>query len=245
MNKNSWVDNHFVPAALILGLALILTSFIAAGYLYKIRSLDNTISVVGSAKQRVTANSVKWTFNISRIVSELNRKDGYAKMEKDTELIKKFLSNNLLTEKEYNIAPIMNEEIWHGDNYQGPRESTLREQITIQSDNVKKITDLANRTKDLVDQGVFLSSWPIEYYYSNLSELRVSLLSKAIEDAKARATEITKTTGKSVGDLKSAASGVVQVLAPNSVDVSDYGQYDTTSLEKDIMVTVRAAFFVK
>jgi hypothetical protein len=35
---------------------------------------------------------------------------------------------------------------------------------------------------------------------------------------------------------------VVQVLPVNSVDVSDYGSYDTQNIEKEISVTVRAAF---
>ena len=51
--------------------------------------------------------------------------------------------------------------------------------------------------------------------------------------------------GNSVGAIKSASSGVVQVLAPNSVEVSDYGQYDTSKIDKEIMVTVKATFEIK
>jgi hypothetical protein len=42
--------------------------------------------------------------------------------------------------------------------------------------------------------------------------------------------------------LRNASSGVVQVLAADGVDISDYGSYDTTSLNKEVMVTVRAVF---
>jgi hypothetical protein len=35
------------------------------------------------------------------------------------------------------------------------------------------------------------------------------------------------------------------VLVPNSVDVSDYGSYDTSSIEKEIMVTVHPVFGLK
>jgi hypothetical protein len=37
----------------------------------------------------------------------------------------------------------------------------------------------------------------------------------------------------------------VQVLAPNSEDVNDYGTYDTSSINKEIMVTVKASFEIK
>jgi hypothetical protein len=39
--------------------------------------------------------------------------------------------------------------------------------------------------------------------------------------------------------------GLVQVMAPNSVEVSDYGMYDTSSIDKEIMVTVKASFEIK
>lgn len=52
-------------------------------------------------------------------------------------------------------------------------------------------------------------------------------------------------SGKKVGSLKSVSMGVVQVLQPNSVDVSDYGMYDTSTVEKEIMITVKATFTLK
>ena len=73
----------------------------------------------------------------------------------------------------------------------------------------------------------------------------MALIGKAVQDAKARAESIAKSTGQSVGALKSASSGVVQVMAPNSVDISDYGSYDTSTIDKQIMVTARATFFLK
>jgi hypothetical protein len=85
----------------------------------------------------------------------------------------------------------------------------------------------------------------LEYSYTKLPELRVSLLSDAVKDAKARAAKLAESSGKKVDVLKSASVGVVQVLPVNSVDVSDYGTYDTSKIDKDVMVTVKAAFTLK
>ena len=84
-----------------------------------------------------------------------------------------------------------------------------------------------------------------EYYVSTLPQLRVSLVGQAVKDAKARAVEMANSGDSSVGALKSAASGVVQVLAPNSTSVEDYGSYDTSTIQKQVMVTARAVFYVK
>jgi hypothetical protein len=85
----------------------------------------------------------------------------------------------------------------------------------------------------------------LEYYYSKLPELRVKLLSSAIKDAEARAKSIVESTGRKVGSIRSASSGVVQVLPVNSVEISDYGSYDTSYVDKDVMVTVKATFGLK
>jgi hypothetical protein len=72
--------------------------------------------------------------------------------------------------------------------------------------------------------------------------MRVELLSEAIKDAKARAEAIAKESGRQVGELREATGGVVQVLSQGGVDISDSGSYDTESLNKEVMVTVRATF---
>ncbi|MDD4995997.1 MAG: SIMPL domain-containing protein, partial [Patescibacteria group bacterium] len=81
--------------------------------------------------------------------------------------------------------------------------------------------------------------------YTKLPELRISLLAEAIKDAKARAEKIAESSGKRIDVIKSASIGVVQVLPVNSVEISDYGAYDTSSIEKEVMVTVKASFNMK
>ena len=85
----------------------------------------------------------------------------------------------------------------------------------------------------------------MEYYISSLPELRVSLLGEAVKDAESRANSLAEASGKRVGKLKSASSGVVQVLSTNSTDISDYGSYDTSQINKQVMVTVKASFTLK
>ncbi len=39
--------------------------------------------------------------------------------------------------------------------------------------------------------------------------------------------------------------GVVQVLSEGSIDVSDYGTYDTSKIDKEVMITVKTTFGLK
>jgi hypothetical protein len=225
-------------------LGLILAAIVGAVAFYNSRTLDNTLSVTGSEKTQVTADSVKWTFDISRRTTETGLENGYSNMAKDITAVKNFLNQNGIKEEQTTITPIYMHEMYKDPGLGGPREINLSQNITVQSADVQGVTQLAKTTEVLARNGVFLSTRSLEYYYSKLAELRVSLLAGALKDAKARAAEIAEAGDQSVGNLKAASSGVVQVLAPNSIEVSDYGTYDTSSIQKEVMVTVRAVFFV-
>ena len=49
-------------------------------------------------------------------------------------------------------------------------------------------------------------------------------------------------TGGSLGKLRGVDVGVFQVTSPNSTEVSDYGVYDTSTLQKDVTAVVNVTF---
>ncbi len=184
--------------------------------------------------------------SIIRKVPESNLQGGYPLLARDLGLVQAFLKTNAITDDQVTVSQVFVEEVYkYNQNDGGPREFNLRQEVTVQSKDVHGIDALSKNITELSSKGVFLQWNSLEYFVSNLPELRVSLLGDAVKDAHARAVEIAKAGGQSVGSLKSASSGVVQVLAPNSIEVTDYGSYDTQSLEKDVMVTARATFFVR
>ena len=105
--------------------------------------------------------------------------------------------------------------------------------------------EISKNIQPLIEKGVIFSTQSLEFTYTKLPEERVAMLGDAIKDAKARAASLAQSSGKLVGQLKSASSGVVQVTSANSTDVSDYGFYDTSKIEKNIMMTVKASFTLK
>jgi hypothetical protein len=176
-------------------------------------------------------------------------KNGYAMLAKDLSVVQDFLAKKGVNSADVSISPISMEENWSGDSkYVNPGDKlyNLRQPITVQSKEVDKISDVAKSVNELAQKGIVMSTFgSIEYYFSKISDLRVSLLSEAVKDAKARAEKILEPSGGKVGRMKNASSGVVQVLPKNSVEISDYGTYDTMSKDKEVMVTVRATFTIK
>ncbi|HOE15622.1 MAG TPA: SIMPL domain-containing protein [Candidatus Paceibacterota bacterium] len=172
-------------------------------------------------------------------------KQGYQQMEQDLKKVLQFFKDNNISETNLLIPPLDVSEIYKYEKDSGPKTYTLRQIIELQSNDINGITNLAKKTKELIDQEVFFTSDRLEYYYSKLPELRIELLGESIKDARARAEIIAKSSGKKVNIIKQASMGVVQVLPINSVNVSDYGEYDTSTIDKEIMVTVRAVFTIK
>ena len=149
-----------------------------------------------------------------------------------------------IPETQMTIAPVMVTEEWN-QNSNDPKRYSLRQSIEVTSNDITKITDIAKMVDRVVGEGVFFQNDAVEYYYTPLDEARVKLLTDAVTDARARAQSMAASGNQTVGKLVSASSGVVQVLSRDSVEISDYGSYDTSKPDKDIMVTVRATFKVK
>jgi len=236
-------NSNILKGSIILGIFFVIGLSIVSYSLMQIKSFDNVLVVTGSAKQTVLSDTVKWNGSFTRKVSDENLSSGFTQMKKDETVVKNFLLENGIKESEITISPVsMEKNYYYEKSYSSPDEYTLVQNITIQSENIEKIKETSKNIEPIIEKGVIFSSYSPQYYYSGLSEARISLLPKAMEDAKKRAESIT---GKSVGSLKSVSMGVVQVLQPNSVDISDYGMYDTSTVEKEVMITVKASFSLR
>ena len=242
--KRKGIGGKLIIFGVILGVCLIIAAGIGSFTFYKVRTGTDTLAVTGSVKQKVTSDLVKWTGTFQRNIPQENLKNGYAQMKADEVLVLKFFKDNGFDESVVRITPIFMEAPFQYDP-NAPKEYILRQNVEVQSNEIQKITSMAKNTQILIDQGVIYSTNSLEYYYTKLPELRIALLKDAVSDAKMRTQKIAESTGLQVSSIKSANAGVVQVLQVNSTDISDYGAYDTSTIEKEVMVIVTAIFNLK
>lgn len=244
MNISKLFD-YSVPltaAATVLSLGAIIVAGIGAYTAYDIKLSRDNVEVTGSAKEAVVADQARLIINLDARVGVNDQQTGYTRLEAATEKITEYLESEGFSDFE---TPAVSSY----PNYTYPQYSepimtgyTVNRQIIVRSDDVEKVSGLANNIEPFTGTGYNVTTQSLELTYSKLDEMRVKLLSEAIKDAQARAEAIAKETGRSVGTLRNASSGVVQVLPQGGIDISDYGMYDTQSLHKEVMVTVRATF---
>ena len=226
----------------LVAAGFVVAALIVSRTFLSIKKMDDVISVSGSSKQQVVSDSARWTGSFSRTVYKDQIRDGYTQMKRDEKTVKDFFASQGFSSAE--ISPVFMNEVWKNDS-NSPKEYNLVQNVSVRSDDVNKMKELAKNSVRLAESGVMFSAGSVEFYYSKLPDLRISLLPEAIKDAKKRAEVIAESSGKKVDSVKSVSMGVVQVMPVGTLDVSDYGSYDTSQIDKDVMITVKAVFTLK
>lgn len=241
-------DYQIILLGLIITLGAILSTYILSHAIISYQKLQNqTLSVTGSASQEITSDLAVWKAHYTTQSKDL--KTGYTKINADKKAINEFLISNGMEEKDIKFAPVSSYQIYkklnNGYDSNELEGYRLSQQIEVASKNVEAITQIAQDSYKLINQNVELSSNYVEYYVSNLNELKIKMLAEATKDAKQRAKSMVESTGGKIGTMNSAKMGVFQIVAKDSTDVSDYGIYNTSAKDKKINAVVNATFTIK
>ncbi|KXJ98470.1 MAG: oxidative stress defense protein [Parcubacteria bacterium OLB19] len=231
-----------VSAATILTVGAVVVASIGAYTAYDIKLSRDSVEVTGSAKESVVSDTARWIINLDTKTGVNEQQVGYTRLDRAVAKIVSHLESQGFTD--YETPSVTSFPNYTYPQYGEPIMTgfTVSRQIIVRSNDIDKISLLANNIEPFTGLDYNVTTQALELTYSKLDEMRVELLSEAIKDAKARAEAIASESGRSVGILRNASGGVVQVLPQGGVEISDYGLYDTQSKNKEIMVTVRANF---
>ena len=228
-------------AASILAVGIIIAAFVWGAFFISARN-EQSIRVVGQGVKTITSDIIKWNMSINRTTNVAYKSEGPSWIQEDLIKVKKYLASNGIEEKDILVEPVSSYANY-GNN--GVTGYSFSQRIEVKSGDIEKIEKLALDNKALAKQDIYLQYSDLEYFVSNLAELKAEMLALATVDAKARAEEIAKSSGNKICGLLSAKTGVFQIRKPLSMDISDYGIYNTSSKEKEIAVTVNATFKIK
>ena len=231
-------------AALAVGLVLAALTF---GWFYaSSKRGDEAITVTGSAKKRINSDLVVWSAGVSAQSGQLS--DAYRQLSDNIPRIKQYLLDKGVPETQMTVSSISTTTLKRRDA-DGNETSeitgySLTQSIEVRSNDVQKISQIAREATELINQGILIESKAPQFYYTQIGDLKIEMLGEAAKDAKERASRIASSTGNSIGSVRSAKMGVLQITAADSTDVSDYGVYDTSTIEKDMTAVVNVSFAV-
>ncbi len=231
-------------AGVALAMGLVVASMIGGWAFVKAKRGDQTIVVTGSARKRIRSDLVIWKAGVSYQAPALA--DTYRSLSENVPRVKSYLIGKGIPENQITISSISSQTL-HARTDSGEDTGqitgySLRQELEVRSTDVDKIAKIAREATELINQGILVESMAPEYHYTKLGDLKVEMLSEAAKDAKVRAQQIAQSTGSSIGSVRTARMGVLQITPADSNEVSDSGMNDTSSLEKDITAVVNIGF---
>jgi hypothetical protein len=242
LRKGITISTATMVSALLVAVAMGAGLF-QVGRGLALRADSSGLTITGSAHVNVSADRAVWTLTVTEMAPTASA--AVAKVNQGVDALSAYFQTGGIDPATLELAGVStsyNQGFKDGNatgkilTYQANRD------VTVRSGDVAKIQKLSQGLGEVLKTGVNVFSSGPQYYVSTLADLRPQLLANAMKDAKVRAIALTSATGTSVGAVRSARQGPVQVTAPDSVDVSDGGIYDTRTIDKTVTTTVTVVF---
>ena len=232
---------QIVTLGVLIGLALIISTKLVASTIEK-----NVITVTGSAYEIVKSDSGTLNFNIQ--VKRASKQEAYSAVQTQIKIVNEYLKSKNIDK--FEIEPQHGYYSYKRDSKTGMYTDivdayNITQPIKIFSENVELIKEISTNITSLINKGVDINVQTPSYDYSKLPQLKVTLLEKASQDAKNRATSMLKPTGNSVGNIQNVKMGVYQITPVDSTSVSDMGINDTSSIDKKVTAVANVSFKIK
>lgn len=237
--------------AIIFGIAIVLSSiFLGKAYTDRTK-VEGEIQVTGLGKADFSSDLIVWEGRFG--AQNIDLKQAYLTLNKNKLTINEYLTEKGINTKHLIYSSVTTSEktkqIYSSDgNYIGDEfvGYELTQSVLIESKEVDKIEKVSREITELLNQGVQFYSESPRYYYTQLADLKIEMISKATKDARLRAEKIAEFSGGKLGELESAKMGIFQITGQNSKeDYSWGGTFNTSSREKTASITMKLVYSVE
>jgi hypothetical protein len=247
-NFKHWVNqNQLVVLGILLMLGILLSVSIFSGAFVKTKQLEQSqLARTGFAHQDVTADQVEWRLQVTETAH--TRQEAIKLLNKHFDVVKDFVMRGDIPEDALDEDALVANTKYE-KNYQGYDTNKidgyeLSKSLVVATERVSQVAALVKSVGRLVGEGVPVQAQSPAYFYKNLDSLKLDLIGKATKNAKDRAEKMAQNTGGTVGSMVKASSGVFQITPRFSTEVSDYGTYDTSTIDKKVTSVVNVTFSV-
>ena len=238
--------------ALSLAVAMVIATFVAASTWERVRVRPEarSIEITGSAKKRIVSDLIEWSATIE--ASAPDRLVAYKQLREHSARAQEFLTTRGVPAQEIFASSAAVDAVYTTE-YIGTGEDRIarqvlsgylaRQSVVVRSTNVTLVEKMSREITELLEQGIIITSSAPLYHYTKLGEMKIEMLAEASKDARTRAENMVNSAGgASLGKLRSADMGVININPANVTQGSWDGNNDTTSLEKDIITIIHARY---
>lgn len=252
------MENKF-KSTIIIGVAIIITAFILGQSFKKRNENLDSISVIGLGSKDFVSDEILWSGSFT--ATSMDIKSAYSKIISDQKIVSDYFIGKGFKSNEFSFGAVNFQKKFREIKVSNSSDEYIKtEQVfdgyeATQSisfsakknpELMKRIEEVSNKTSELINSGIELTSNTIQYTYSDLPSLKQSLIENATKDASQRANKIVNTADGDLGKLKDASMGVFQITGQGSTEEDSYGgNNDQFSKNKTARITVRLQYELK
>ncbi|ASR52222.1 SIMPL domain-containing protein [Blastomonas fulva] len=233
--KRGWVANTVLLAgAGILALGMVAGGYLLGDGLLRAKQADRSVTVRGLAEKDVTADLATWTIAYSAQADNLAAAQD--DIDADTKALRGFFTDlgfdgDALQPTGANVSQFQN-------NY-GTTTYTIRQRLSLRTNDIKKAQAAVKRQFDLIKRGVVLEEGSgMAYSFTKLNDIKPKMVAEATKDARASAEQFAQDSGTGVGGIKSATQGYFSVESRDGDTGGGWGVSDTPYKKVRVVTTV-------
>ena len=197
---------------IILSVSVVAAAGLLGYQIASIRTGDRYVTVRGAAELPVVADKATWNLGLTATGNELHT--AQTQLEGDIAKLSTFLTSNGIPAADIERAPVSVQDASANqyNQYNGPRFS-ISGGLVVRTASLTEIRKAQQSLYRVLADGVVLTnSWGPNYGFSKLNDYKAQLVSEATAAARVAAEQFAKDSGESIGGIRRASQGSVQIL---------------------------------
>ncbi len=249
MNEQIQNSGRNILIAAIVAIGIIGGGFFAGNGFYRSRMADRYVTVKGLSEKDVSADLAVWNLKIAATGDELASVQD--KVELDHAELMAFLEKSGIPKEEISARQVSVTDLM-AQQYRSERAGESRfiitSSVTVRSNDVNKIRDLAGRTGEIIRKGLVLAddTGP-SYIFTKLNEIKPAMIAEATKNARSAAEQFAADSGSRVGKIRRAYQGVFSIEARDgsSIPSDGYmGDANSRAIDKKIRVVSTVDYYL-
>jgi hypothetical protein len=212
-------------AALVVAAGLAAGGYGVGKGLERFRAADRSVTVKGLAEKDVEADYAVWPLGFRRGGADFGAVQ--RQLAEDRDRVVAFLKAQGFTEAEIEVRPLQVQDLWareYGGNNQ-PLRFQGTGQVLVKSARPKSVEAAALAVDPLIQAGVQLGGGDgpagPHYQLRGFNEAKAPLLAEATRNARDQAEKFAAEAGATLGRLRNANQGVIQIGAAGGEGFDD------------------------
>lgn len=232
-----------IVSSCVLSLGILGAGYSVGSAISHFKDFDRYVDVKGLDEKIVKSNQASWQINFT--VSSNDLKQIYTNISKSQNTVIQFLTSQGFKETEIQkqgvsiIDNLAQSYTQHSTNQ--PRYSASTGVVLV-TQNVDTVSSAAQKTENLIEQGVIMNSSMVRYSYTDLNAIKLDMLSHATDSAKEAARIFAKNSHSELGSIKNASQGLFTIT---SADGGTGGYDDGSNMMKKVRVVTSVQFFIQ